>query len=1246
MGSVTKATFWFEDLLTRLGFGMRAKLILLFVFIKVVPLILIALVAWQQATQLGEDMQTRTREITHKAVDQLNSLGKIAVDDAVKALDYRATNDIERLTTDVALRVADFLYSRDDDVRYVATLPPEKDLYANFIQSHQGHLVKLSEYTLSEDGKAWILKTPKPQQNINTSSLEENDVQFRYRPPEQFTYYEKPLYHEISFIDTKGMEKLKVVTSDLMDPALKDISDPKNTFVKAEKYWTELQKLKPGEIYVSDVIGAYVGTNIIGMYTPDNAASKKVEYKPEEAAFSGTENPIGKKFKGIVRWATPVVRDNKIIGYVTLALNHDHIMNLVDHVKPTEERYSELSDGHTGNYTFIWDHLGRSIVHPRHHSIIGYDPNTGKQVEPWLPKDMYDTWKSSGLEYEEFIKDYPIFHEQSRQVKPSIELIKQERVGLDCRYLNFAPQCVGWFDLAKDGGSGSFLILWTGLWKLNTAAAIPYYTGQYGKKKVGFGFIAMGANVDDFHAPALETQKTIQSLVETTDEELSEASKQTFASIAQNLWDTAMSLSISTLVMTLLVIFIAIWMASNITQKITYLISGISKFRAGQRHFRFNAPIKDEMGVLADSFDDLANSIVASVQGPLTITDFEGSVIYMNEMSLELLGKTLNEVIGKKYTDISLFSEINSPILAFENNEEQSIIFHPPSQKYYKGKAAYLTDKDQNTIGYIIIPEDVTALITEQDRIERERALLDTVISSSPDLIWYQNTQGEYLSVNPRFAALFGRLPEYVQGKKASELLPQAVYESMNSNDEDAIQYGGPLHTEERITFADGHEEILDVVRTPLFASTGQLRGLLGVARDVTQRVSVEDELRQTQKELITAVTDANKASASKSEFLARMSHEIRTPMNAIIGMTNITKRKLHEDTGTSKELLPNILQIESSSMHLLGLLNDILDISKIEAGKIELNEESFDMLKIVDDVASIIRPRCESKNIHFEVTSHGFEKSRFISDALRIRQVLINLLGNAVKFTPELGTISFSVEAKKRENGKAQIFFSVKDTGIGIPEKMLNVLFVPFEQGGGHITRNYGGTGLGLSISRNIAMLLGSDISVHSEENKGSEFFFELWITEDIAYVDKSDTLSESIIPKGCNVLLVDDVDINRMIAMELLAPFELNIEEADDGTEAVKCFEKSEEGYYDLILMDIQMPKMNGYDASRNIRELKRSDAKGIPIVAMTANAFQDDIDMAFASGMNAHVAKPIDMEKLTDVLKMFLDNKKQTY
>ncbi len=1236
---------WLEGLMAKMGLGMRTKLILLFVIIKVVPLILLAFVAWDQALTLGNDMRMRSENMAQKAIERLDSAGKVAINDSVSALDNRATEEIERMTTDAANRVASFLYSRDDDLRLASALPVDASIYKNFIENRQGRIVQQSTWVLSEDEKTWIsTREPKEFRDI-VSSSEENDVRFRYRPPEQFEDVLTPLYLEMTFVDIHGQEQIKVTSNDVMDPVLKDVSDKRNTFCRAEDYFAKLKELKPGEIYVSDVIGEYVGSKIIGIYTPENAAKKGIPYEPEKAAFAGPENPNGKRFQGIVRWATPVEEKGEIIGYVTLALNHDHIMELVNHLVPGDERYTELSDAIRGNYLFIWDHKGRSIVHPRHHSIAGYDAETGDPQVPFLDMPTYEKWQSSGESYAEFIVDEPEFTNQSREIKPAIPLLKEGLVGLDCRYLNFAPQCVGWYDVAADGGSGSFLILWSGLWKLTTVAAIPYYTGQYGDALHGFGIVTATAGVDDFHMPAIESQEKILALVEEADSELEAISQETLGAIKSNLWNTAMSLSISTLVMTILVILVAIWMASSITRKITHLIAGINRFRSGERQFRFQSPVRDEMGILSDCLDDLADSIVDSVKGPMTITDLDGIVIYMNDASLALHKKELAEVVSKKYSDVTIFQDEQSPITNFLAGRESGIIYHALTSSYYRTKCSYFTNSAGVNIGVILESQDVTTLIEEQDRLERERALLDTVISASPDLIWLKSPEGVYMSVNPRFAAFIGKTPEEIQGMPDYEILSEEAYRNASVNSQDVFLTGSTQYTEERLVFADGHEEILDIVREPIFNSEGQLRAVLGVGRDVSQRVSIEKELRTMQRDLIKAVEDANKASKSKSEFLARMSHEIRTPMNAIIGMANIAKRKLHDTQSTdvkSDELLSHVQQIETSSTHLLGLLNDILDISKIEAGKIELSETSFDMSKMVNDVAEIIRPRCESKNITFDVLMEGFEQQHFISDELRLRQVLINLLGNAVKFTPELGSITFLVRQLANENGKSHVYFAVRDSGIGISDEVLEHLFTPFEQGSGYITRTYGGTGLGLSISRSIAMLLGSDIEVSTEVNKGSEFSFKLWILEDKDMISSA-TSDDVLILPGKRILLVDDVDINRMIASELLSPFELEIDEADDGTTALETFSNSPEGYYDLIFMDLQMPKMNGYAAAEAIRSLPRADALTVPIVAMTANAFQEDIDMTIAHGMNAHVAKPIDMEKLTHTLKVFLGQKK---
>jgi PAS domain S-box-containing protein len=1226
-----------EQFVNSLNLGMRAKLIIIFVIIKVIPLVLLTIMAWHQANALGRELNRRTRELTVNANSALLNMGKIAVNDSVKALNNFATDDIERISTSMARRVADFLYQRDGDILYAASLVPDETAYRLFVESHRGTLVKPGKWKLAEDGKSWVPANPPGTAGTVASSNHENNTSFRYRPPDSYETESRPLYLEMTFVDTAGNERIKVTTSPRMDKRLKNVADRRNTYVKAETYFADLKKLKPGEIYVSDVIGAYVPSRLIGMYNPENTAARGLPFTPEEEAYAGKENPLGKRFQGIIRWATPVTQGQNITGYVTFALDHDHIMEFTDHTTPMRERYTELASAYEGNYAFIWDYKCRSICHPRHHSIVGYNPETGEPEIPWLEETVYNDWQASGKPYTEFIKDYPVFVNQSRNKKPAAPLTEAGLVGLDGRYLNHAPQCTGWFDLTSEGGSGSFLILWSGLWKLTTAATIPYYTGHYGESRRGFGFVAIGAGFEDFERPARETEAILNELIAETDSDLARAASETTRAIDDNLYSTAVKLAVSAGMMILLVVLIAIWMASIFTRSVTRLINGISRFRTGERGFRFNAPVKDEIGTLADSFDEMADSLVESDRGPIVITDISGRVIYANEAGIAVSHLSLDEMLARNYSETSIYPPGSpyDPVAALKAGRETEIFYDSGTGRHYKGDATYLTNREGEKTGYIITSSDVTEIIEEQRKIAEQKNLLDRIFSSSPDIIWYQNAEGKLLAANPRYASMFGITPEEITGRNVTELFSSDHFFLANEKNREAIASRKPFYFENRQTFADGHSEVLDMVLTPIFDGMGELTGLLGFGRDVSARVLIENELRHTQEELEEAVRSAQKANKHKGDFLARMSHEIRTPMNAIIGMTGIVKKKLAEAKNIPEEIMGNIGQIEVSSQHLLGLLNDILDISKIEAGKIELSEEATDFLKLAETIDTIIRPRCEEKSITFETRFDISGRTSFITDPLRLRQVLINLLGNAVKFTLAEGKIEFTITEGGELNGKVLFNFSVRDNGIGIPEEAQALLFKPFEQTNSGIARKYGGTGLGLAISRSIVQMFGGDITVKSKEGEGSEFSFTIWFTPAENKAEKETPAGDAgNILVGKRALLVDDVEINRIIAVNLLEYTGITIDEAEDGEDALRIFSASPAYTYDIIYMDVQMPKMDGYEAAAEIRKLEREDARTVPIVALTANAFREDIEKAMASGMNAHLAKPMDNEKVLEV------------
>ena len=594
--------------------GIRGKLIAIFVLIKVVPLLLLAWFAWYATSQLGQDVSKKAGSMADAMLSTIKSVGKTVTDDSIRALDQRSREAIESLTTDAAKEIATFLYERDADIRQAAALDPSATSFRRFLNERSRTIYQHGPWKLAQDGKSW-----EPEQvasrtaTVTRPVLPDNAKDFHARPPEYFGESEmRPLFVEMTYIDLNGQEKIKVTTGQLTEKGLKNVVDRRNTFIKAETYFPELKKLKAGEIYVSDVIGAYVPTQIIGPYLPATLEKAGKPFKPEDSAYAGTENPVGKRFRGIVRWAMPVVRNGQINGYVTLALDHDHIRQFSDRLMPTEERYTPIADAIKGNYAFLWDHKSRSISHPRDYFIVGYDPKTGLPATPWMDDELYTEWQKSGQPSHEFLAGIPAFRDQNLKRKPARALVQAGTVGLDCRYLNFSPQCDGWNAVTEHGGSGSFVIYFSGLWKLTTAAAIPYYTGQYGKTPQGFGFVTIGANVDEFHKAATETASQINTLLAQKDASFKTQRGEMLDQIQQSLTSTAFGLWASTLLMVAIVIGIAIWMASLLTHRITAMISGIHAFQQGDRTRRLDTRSTDEIGELSRSFNHMADSVEES----------------------------------------------------------------------------------------------------------------------------------------------------------------------------------------------------------------------------------------------------------------------------------------------------------------------------------------------------------------------------------------------------------------------------------------------------------------------------------------------------------------------------------------------------------------------------------------------------------------------------------------------------------
>lgn len=388
----------------------------------------------------------------------------------------------------------------------------------------------------------------------------------------------------------------------------------------------------------------------------------------------------------------------------------------------------------------------------------------------------------------------------------------------------------------------------------------------------------------------------------------------------------------------------------------------------------------------------------------------------------------------------------------------------------------------------------------------------------------------------------------------------------------------------------------------------------------------------------------AEEANQSKTTFLSRMSHEIRTPMNGIIGMLTLAEGKLEKDNPAMQYLE----KVDELSDHLLSLINDILDMSRIEAGRVQLESKPFSLRQLADRLYDMFAKNLEARGVHYEVRFEDMTVDYVIGDELRISQAIINFLSNAVKFTSE-GEIIVTFRQMMRSAGHVDLMIRVHDTGIGMAPEFINRIFRPFEQESIETTKRYGGTGLGMAITDHIVRLMGGEIVVESEPGKGSDFSVYLHLPEAEApeQTAKVKALSEDDAEEktqdsfeGCHILLAEDNEINAMIAVEILQEMGAEVEVAENGEVAVERFFAQPVGHYDFILMDVQMPVMDGRTATRHIRALNREDAKTIPIFGLSADAFVEDERLSKESGMNSHFSKPVDFRRLQKEIGAFLN------
>ena len=509
-----------------------------------------------------------------------------------------------------------------------------------------------------------------------------------------------------------------------------------------------------------------------------------------------------------------------------------------------------------------------------------------------------------------------------------------------------------------------------------------------------------------------------------------------------------------------------------------------------------------------------------------------------------------------------------------------------------------------------------------EQRVQERTALLEGVLISTADLIFFKDLDGLYLGCNPEFARLVGRSREQVAGVRDTDMFPHDVADSFREQDALMMASGETRRNEEWVTYPDGTEVLLDTFKSPLRDASGRLLGVVGISRDITEKKKAEQAVQE--------------AVEAKMRFIANMSHEIRTPMNGVIGMAGLL-----QESGLDDEQRHYLQVIRSSGDLLLAIINDILDFSKIEAGHLQFEEIPFDLAALLDEVSDLFAPQVQLKGLQLE---RHFQLQGLLclkGDATRLRQILMNLLGNAVKFT-ETGSITLQAVVEPQLDGAIRLQCQVRDTGIGISDERLASLFAPFTQADSSTTRKYGGTGLGLAISRQLARLMGGDITVTSLADQGSTFTVDLLLgpCSDAELLQLQQEKQPPVLQeeqRSARVLLVEDNAVNQQVARIILEKQGHTVSLATNGHEALIMLRLLS---VDLILMDCQMPVMDGFEAARRIRLGEAGEQnRSVPIIAMTAHAFVEDRERCYAVGMDAYLTKPVQSGRLSDTIAVWM-------